>query len=260
MSPSAKAGRSARRGGAPRSLTVDQIVDTALTITRESGLDGLTMTVLAERLKVGVMTLYSYFRGRDELLDAMGQRAALELYETHRDVTTGGWQEELRAHYHSVRDSLKRHPTLADLIFFRGQILPADPQSDAPIVKHVRSHVDAMVKGGVPPETAVRAFFGLSMFTVASALRDDDFTQASSQYRDQLDGLIRSVSGASVASADGDARFGSDAEFDMMLNIFIDGIESAISKGNAPQAMDADRVAARRPSKGAPGDARRESS
>jgi AcrR family transcriptional regulator len=260
MSPSARSGRSARRGGAPRSLTADQIVDMALTITRESGLDGLTMSVLAERLGAGVMTLYSYFRGRDELLDAMAQRAALELYETHRDVTTAGWQEELRAHYHSIRNSLKHHPTLADLVFFRGQILPADPESFAPIVDHVRRHVDAMVAGGVPPETAVRAFFGLSMFTVASTLREDDFTQSSSQYRDYLDGLIQSVSGKSPSKSDGDARFGSDDEFDIMLNIFIDGLVSATATGNAQRPVGAGRVGASRSSKVSRGTARRKSS
>ncbi|HME75875.1 MAG TPA: TetR/AcrR family transcriptional regulator [Mycobacterium sp.] len=230
MSTSAKAGRSPRRGGAPRSLTAEQIVDTALTITRESGIDGLTMSVLAERLSVGVMTLYSYFRGRDELLDAMGQRAALELYETHVDATDAEWQEELRVHYHSVRDSLKRHPTLADLIFFRGEILPADPDSYAPIVAHIRRHVDAMVNGGVPPQVAVRAFFGLSMFTVASALREDDFTRTSTHHREYLDDLVKSVGGGSDVNTSGDARFGSDNEFDIMLDIFIEGIESSAKK------------------------------
>ena len=41
-----------------------------------NGLDGLTMNALATRLGVGVMTIYSYYRGRDELLDAMADRAA----------------------------------------------------------------------------------------------------------------------------------------------------------------------------------------
>ncbi|WP_141120092.1 TetR/AcrR family transcriptional regulator [Mycobacterium malmoense] len=228
MSPSSRAGRSARRGGVPRSLTVELIVDAALTITREAGLDALTMSVLAERLGVGVMTLYSYFRGRDELLDAMGQRAALELYETHVDKTNAGWKEELRVHYHSIRESLKSHPTLADLIFFRGEVIPADPESYAPIIAHMRRHIDAMVKGGVPPDVAVRVFLGLSMFTVASALHQEDFTRTSTRTREYLDDLVRSVAGDSKVTSSADARFGSDDGFDMMLNIFIEGIESSV--------------------------------
>jgi AcrR family transcriptional regulator len=201
-----------------------------MVITREESLDGLTMSALAERLGVGVMTLYSYFRGREELLDAMGQRAALELYDMHVDATNAGWQEELRVHYHSIRESLKSHPTLADLIFFRGELIPADPENYAPIIAHMRRHTEAMVKGGVPPDVAVRMFLGLSMFTVASALRQDDFTRTSTLSREYLDDFVAAVAGDSKVSSDADARFGSDSEFDMMLDIFIEGIESTVKR------------------------------
>jgi AcrR family transcriptional regulator len=197
-------------------------------------MDGLTMSALAKQLKVGVMTLYSYFRGRDELLDAMGRRAALELYDEHVDITTGTWQDELRAHYHAIRESLKRHPALADLVFHRGEVLPSsDPENYGPILAHVQRHVGAMTQGGVPPEIAIRGFFGLSMFTVASALRKDDYTRNSSQYRDYLDGLVRLLSGTSPDSDQGDTRFGADNEYDFMLDVFIDGIASAIMRDDA---------------------------
>jgi AcrR family transcriptional regulator len=122
-------------------------------------MDGLTMSALAKRLKVGVMTLYSYFRGRDELLDAMGRRAALELYDEHVDITTGTWQDELRAHYHAIRESLKRHPALAELVFHRGEVLPSsDPENYGPILAHVRRHVGAMIQGGCRPESPSARF------------------------------------------------------------------------------------------------------
>src|ERR1700682_1244113 len=60
-------------------------------LTRELGQDRLTMAGLAERLGVGAMTLYSYFRSRDELLDAMARRAAVELYDRHVDLDGASW-------------------------------------------------------------------------------------------------------------------------------------------------------------------------
>ena len=81
---SSRARSTRRRGGLKRSLTEDQIVEAALGLTHELGLHRLTMAGLAERLGVGAMTPYSYFRSRDELLDAMARRA--ELYDGHVDL------------------------------------------------------------------------------------------------------------------------------------------------------------------------------
>jgi hypothetical protein len=41
------------------------------------------------------------------------------------------------------------------------------------------------------------------------------------------------VSGSSPDSDHGDTRFGADNEYDLMLDIFIDGIAAAITKGDA---------------------------
>lgn len=228
MSSTARRSRSARRGGVPRSLSEDQIVSMALETSREVGLEGLTMTLLAKKLGVGVMTLYSYFRGRAELLDAMAHRAATELYDRHEDLEGAAWDAELRAHYRAIRDSLKRHPPLADLLFFRGPAVASGATEFDAMTEHVRRHVNSMVAAGVRPELAVRAFVGLSLFTVASALRRDDYTDATSPYRGLVEQLTHSLSSSLPTEFVGDARFGSDEQFDTMLDLIIGGIGSTI--------------------------------
>jgi AcrR family transcriptional regulator len=105
------------------------------------------MAGLAERLGVGAMTLYSYFRSRDELLDAMARRAAVELYDRHVDLDGASWDVELREHYHQIRENLKSaNPTLADLLFYRGQVLAGRELAEE-IAAHWRRHVDAMIAG-----------------------------------------------------------------------------------------------------------------
>ena len=168
--PSSRGSRSRRKGGVPRSLTQSQIVEAALELTRVNGLDGLTMNALATRLGVGVMTIYSYYRGRDELLDAMADRAAAELYANHRDSIDQPWDVELRVHYRALRESLRSHPSLADLIFFRGQVLAANADQLDRIAEHMHGHIASMIHGGIEPTLAMRVFLGLSFFTLASAL------------------------------------------------------------------------------------------
>lgn len=226
MSSSSRRSAKPRRGGVQRSLTEGQIVEAALELTREAGLDKMTIAALAERLGVGAMTFYSYFRNRDALLDAMARRAGIELYDQHVDLQGVDWDVELRAHYHAVRDSLKRHPTLADLLFYRAQVLPASNETRDEIVTHVRRHVDAMIDGGIEPSLAVRSFYGLSVFTLASALRDEDL-QESTEYRERIEQTLRAV-GRLPEGETPDVRFGSDDEFDTMLDLVLRGLKSTI--------------------------------
>ena len=56
-----------RRSG----LTVDAVIDAAVSLASEDGLQSLTMRRVAERLGVSAMTPYSYVPGKDELLELM---------------------------------------------------------------------------------------------------------------------------------------------------------------------------------------------
>lgn len=223
--PSSRGSRSRRKGGVPRSLTQSQIVEAALELTRVNGLDGLTMNALATRLGVGVMTIYSYYRGRDELLDAMADRAAAELYANHRDSTDQPWDVELRVHYRALRESLRSHPSLADLLFFRGQVLAANADQLERIAEHMRGHIASMIHGGIEPALAMRVFLGLSFFTLASALRDEDLI-APTALPDRLQAMVGETMDARQIFSD--ARFGSDAEFETLLDLLLRGLKSTV--------------------------------
>jgi AcrR family transcriptional regulator len=208
-----------------RSLTEDQIVEAALGLTHELGLDKMTMAGLAEQLGVGAMTLYSYFRSRDELLDAMARRAAVDLYDGHVDLDGESWDVELREHYQQVRENLKANPTLADLLFYRGQVLAGTELSED-IAAHWRRHTDAMIVGGIESTVAVRALYGLSMFCFASALRVEDLRE-STEYRQRIEETLTAIGRLPQGSAP-DVRFGSDEQFDTMLDLVLRGLKSTI--------------------------------
>jgi AcrR family transcriptional regulator len=59
-----------RRGPRPR-LSVDAVVEAAIAVADEAGLDSVTMRAVAERLGVSAMTIYTYVPGKAELLDLM---------------------------------------------------------------------------------------------------------------------------------------------------------------------------------------------
>src|SRR6059036_795279 len=96
--------------GRPRArLTRDQVAAAALELLDREGLEALSMRRLAEELGVGTMTLYGYFRSKNELLDAVVDAAVAERGPFRFE---GTWQEQIRRLMHGSRRRLGRHPGL----------------------------------------------------------------------------------------------------------------------------------------------------
>ena len=91
-------------------LDADAVVEAALALLHEDGLDGVSMRRVAARLGVSPIPLYSRVGNKDDLLDAVGERIL-------RDLLPGGvadapwtdavaaWARALRARLHAVPDS-----------------------------------------------------------------------------------------------------------------------------------------------------------
>lgn len=60
--------------GPKQKLSVDEIVDTAIALADEEGVDAISMRRLAERLGIGAMSLYTYVDSKSALIDLMVDR------------------------------------------------------------------------------------------------------------------------------------------------------------------------------------------
>jgi TetR/AcrR family tetracycline transcriptional repressor len=72
-----------------RGLTRDRLVESALELINEHGLDGLSMRALADRLEVKASSLYWHVRDRRELLDLLAESI---LEGVARPRRTGPWR------------------------------------------------------------------------------------------------------------------------------------------------------------------------
>jgi AcrR family transcriptional regulator len=91
-------------------LSRSQIVQAALLIADEEGLEAVSMRRLARELCAGAMSLYHYFQSRDELLGVMGDTVAAEL--PIPGAVPEDWREALRTIAHRSRAAFRRHPWL----------------------------------------------------------------------------------------------------------------------------------------------------
>ncbi|MCO6009062.1 TetR family transcriptional regulator [Actinoallomurus purpureus] len=95
-------------------LSRETVVDGALALADEEGLDGLTIRRLAQRLGVTPMALYWHFKNKDELHNALVDRM-WSLVDTKVDPAAP-WFDRLRALMESVVHVLHAHPSAAQLM------------------------------------------------------------------------------------------------------------------------------------------------
>ncbi|MER7957272.1 TetR/AcrR family transcriptional regulator [Streptomyces sp. NPDC096030] len=102
-----------RPAAAPRaSLTPQRIATVAIEVADREGFAAVTMRRIATELGVAPMAAYRHVSGKDDLWALMVDQVSGEL-EPPAEVT--GWRETLRAYAVSTRETMLRHPWLAQL-------------------------------------------------------------------------------------------------------------------------------------------------
>lgn len=124
------------------------ITNVAIEFIERSGIEKLSMRVLASELGCGTMSLYSHVRNRDDLISAIVQ----ELLERSGilDITDAdypGWRERVTA-------SLLAYKALAAAYPAAFELLALAPYEAAPVAGHLERLVGALSREGLPLERA----------------------------------------------------------------------------------------------------------
>ncbi len=218
----------------PRGTTTrEAIVNAALAIVDEHGIDGLTIRGVAEAVAAPPMSLYTYFANKNALLDLMFVELARRMYA---DDGNASWQAELGALCHRVRDLLTEHPRWAELLS-----RPAPPL-DAPVRERI---LNLMVADGLSPAFAYRVFATPLLFAPGFALleiamrRPDGSTLLESRF-DKLKQWIQTTPDHPVETARAAmtkfARLGMDESFEFLVAAFLKGAEEIARDARARPA------------------------
>jgi AcrR family transcriptional regulator len=179
------------------------------------------MRRLAEELGVGTMTLYGYFRSKEELLDALVDAAAEQI-----QIPSGGrsWRTKLRALMGEIRRTLAERPV--------GVLLrQSRPMWSPGALRVSEAGMQVLREAGFGKADAARAYrslfnytFGFAAFTpadVSPALRRKLLAAVASLPRDQYPAQ------AEAASELADA-IGGEAQFNYGLDLLLDGLEAKL--------------------------------
>lgn len=101
----------------PPVLTEDQIVDAALKVIRDEGLDALSMRRLSRELGRSAMAAYWYVEDKQQLLNLVAKKMLAEV--ALPDRKSGTWDERLRKVVAAIDAKLREHPGIAEILLQR---------------------------------------------------------------------------------------------------------------------------------------------
>lgn len=157
-----EAGGPQRGGGSRERTNPEAIVAAAIAIIDDEGLDALTVRRLAAELGVAPMTVYSYVRGKEEILDLVVDRVAADIV---LPPTEGDWRERARELGHSLRAALLAHPGGTRLISER-------PVTSPGAFRLFDAGLGIFRSAGFGDREAVAAYFAFGNYVMGCAAQD----------------------------------------------------------------------------------------
>ncbi|MCV7222216.1 TetR/AcrR family transcriptional regulator [Mycolicibacterium elephantis] len=149
------------------SINPEDIIKGAFELAEQVGIDNLSMPLLGKHLGVGVTSIYWYFRKKDELLNAMTDRALRQYVFATPYVEAKDWRETLRNHARTMRKTFVGNPILCDLILIRSALSPRAAKLG---VQEVEKAIASLVEAGLSPEEAFDTYSAVSVHVRGSVV------------------------------------------------------------------------------------------
>jgi hypothetical protein len=145
-----------RAAGRPRRITLDAIIDAAC----ELGIDTFEMTAVAERLGIGVATLYGYVQHRDHLV----RLAATRLSRRERIADRGqSWQDVIREHAAAIFEVYGASPQLV------GQTMTGTVGAHVEIAP-MEGLLALLIDRGLEPKHAMNLVYEVNQIVIGAAV------------------------------------------------------------------------------------------
>jgi AcrR family transcriptional regulator len=203
-------------------LSRARVLQAAVALADEAGLEAFSMRGLAQELGVVPMALYKHVANRDELLDGMVDMVFSEIELPSADLD---WRSAMRRRAISTREALKRHGWAIGMM-----------ESRHPGPANLRNH-DAVMgclrKAGFPFEMAVHAYSVQDAYIYGFALQEQDLAfetpdsagEAAQRRADAIGALDDYPYLLEIARKLPASGYDSAVEFAWGLDLVLDGLE-----------------------------------
>ncbi|NYE50887.1 AcrR family transcriptional regulator [Spinactinospora alkalitolerans] len=229
-------GRGTSGRGPRQGRTVDEVVDAAIGIADEAGLESVTMRKVAQALGVVPMSLYTYVPGKAELLDLMLDTVYGRMPRTDR--TGEPWRARVEGVARENRELFERHPWAARVSTVRPPLGPGVMAK----YEHELAAFDGLGLTDVEMDAALTYLLGFVQTTARmaadvrgarhdSAMDDEQWWEANQPLLARVFDETRYPVAARVGGAAGAAHqgaYGPDHAYEFGLRRVLDGLGALI--------------------------------
>ncbi len=131
-------------------LSKEQIISKAIEIADKGGINALSMRKLAGELDIQAMSLYHYFKTKDELIAQMADTLVIDIYfEEDDDNNVNDWRTIMLTRATSAKALFQKHAWLPF-------VLDSQIQSGIKRLEYLNNYIGTLRKAGFPIELALR--------------------------------------------------------------------------------------------------------
>ena len=213
-------------------LSRERVLQAAVALADEAGLEAFSMRSLAQELGVVPMALYKHVANKDELLDGMVDSVFGEIELPPTDVD---WRSAMRRRAISTREALQRHGWAIGMM-----------ESRRPGPANLRNHNAVMgcLRGaGFPFEMAIHAYsvqdayiYGFALQERDTGFETPDSAGEAAQRRAATIGALGDYPHlAEIVTKLPESGYDNAVEFAWGLDLILDGLERLRHGGAAPR-------------------------
>ena len=141
-----------------------QILDEALKLLNEVGIDALSTRMLAERLNVRQPALYWHFKSKRALVEAMAEEIMARGHTHNWPASADGWREFMLDNARNFRRTL--------LSYRDGGRVHAGTETDPEGLVNIEAHVAILVDAGMAAEFAMELLISIDRYTVGCVIAE----------------------------------------------------------------------------------------
>ena len=199
-------------------LSRERILQAALELADESGIESVTMRKLGQVLGFEAMSLYNHVANKDDLLDGI---LDLVLAEGEPPAPQGDWEAAVRASAISVHDALRRHSWSAALLM-TGRIRPTR-------LRYMDSLLGRLREAGFSADTTYAVYhvldghiFGFALWEAGYTLKSEDAEKLAASVMPMLDAYPHLREHAEQHMSEGPHH--ETSAFELGLDLILEGL------------------------------------
>jgi AcrR family transcriptional regulator len=203
-------------------LSKERVLQAALVLADEGGIESVTMRKLAQALGVEAMSLYHYVAKKDDILDGIVDIVLKEIEVPSLEVD---WKPAVRQSAISAHEVLLRHPWACSLILTMSRISPAR-------LRYMESLLATLREAGFSPDMTYHAYHALDSHIMGFTLWEGNFPADTEDLAalgatflrdfpaDEYPHLAEHIKQHLTESSHED-----EGEFEFVLDLILDGLE-----------------------------------